>query len=229
MRVLKMCSKAAEYDLPILIDAEDSWYQNFIDQVVYEMQVKFNSKKAIVYNTYQMYRWDRLDILKQDIARARKEKFFPGVKFVRGAYMERERERAAEKNYADPIQPDKEATDRDYNFALEYSLANIDVASIFNGTHNEYSSEYMADLMIKQGLSPDDERCWFSQLYGMSDHISFNLAKEGFNVAKYVPYGPVKHVLPYLTRRAEENTSVKGQTGRELSLINMERKRRRGV
>ena len=226
-RVLKMCSKAARYDLPILIDAEDSCYQKFIDQVVYEMQVKFNSEKAIVYNTYQMYRWDRLDVLKKDIKRARSENFFPGVKFVRGAYMERERERAAEMNYPDPIQPDKNATDRDYNLALEFSLANIDRVSIFNGTHNEYSSEWMAELMLKQGISPNDDRCWFSQLYGMSEHISFNLAEGGFNVAKYVPYGPVKHVLPYLTRRAEENTSVKGQTGRELSLIKKERKRRR--
>ncbi len=183
-RVLKMCSKAAGYNLPILIDAEDSWYQNFIDQVVYEMQVKFNSEKAIVYNTYQMYRWDRLDVLKKDIERARNENFFLGVKFVRGAYMERERERATEMNYPDPIQTDKNATDRDYNLALEFSLTNIDRVSIFNGTHNEFSSEYLAELMLKQGISPDDNRCWFSQLYGMSEHISFNLAKGGFNVAK---------------------------------------------
>lgn len=226
-RVLKMCEKAAEYNLSILIDAEDSWYQNFIDQVVYEMQVKFNSEKAIVFNTYQMYRWDRLDILKRDIARARKEKYFIGVKFVRGAYMERERARANEKNYKDPIHDVKESTDKDYNLALEYSLENIDITSIFNGTHNELSSNLMAEKMVELGIPENDERCWFSQLYGMSDNISFNLALAGFNVAKYVPYGPVKHVLPYLTRRAEENTSVKGQTGRELKLITLERKRRR--
>ncbi|MCK4922238.1 MAG: proline dehydrogenase family protein, partial [Bacteroidales bacterium] len=218
----------ADYDLPIFIDAEDSWYQNFIDQVVYEMQVKFNSRKAIVFNTYQMYRWDRLNILKRDVDRARNEKFFIGAKFVRGAYMERERERAAEKNYKDPIQIDKESTNKDYNLALEYSLKNIDIVSVFNGTHNEFSSKLMTEIMIKLGISPDDDRCWFSQLYGMSDNISFNLALEGFNVAKYVPYGPVKQVLPYLTRRAEENTSVKGQTGRELNLIKTERKRRKG-
>lgn len=226
-RVNRLCERAAGYNLPILIDAEDSWYQDFIDQVVYEMQVRYNGEKAIVFNTYQMYRWDRIEILKRDIKRAREKKFFIGVKFVRGAYMERERERAEKMGYRDPIQPDKESTDRDYNRALEISVDNIDIASIFNGTHNEYSSRWMADLMINKGLDPGDNRCWFSQLYGMSDHISFNLAMNGFNVAKYVPYGPVKHVLPYLTRRAEENTSVKGQTGRELKLISKERKRRR--
>lgn len=226
-RVNQMCQRAAGYKLPILIDAEDSWYQDFIDLVVYEMQKKFNHEKAIVFNTYQMYRWDRMDVLKKDIERARKEKFFLGAKFVRGAYMERERERAEEKGYKDPIQPDKEATDRDYDLALEYSVENIDAVSIFNGTHNEKSSLLLAELMDKHKLKYDDPRCWFSQLYGMSDNISFNLASAGFNVAKYVPYGPVKHVLPYLTRRAEENTSVKGQTNRELSLIKKELKRRK--
>jgi len=226
-RVGKMCAKAAGYDLPILIDAEDSWYQNFIDEVVYLMQKKYNRQWAIVYNTYQMYRWDRMEILKRDTERARKEKFFLGAKFVRGAYMERERARAKELGYPDPIQKTKEDTDHDYNKALEYSVENIDIVSIFNGTHNEYSSILLTDLMKDKGLKPDDNRCWFSQLYGMSDHISFNLADAGFNVVKYLPYGPVKHVLPYLTRRAEENTSVKGQTGRELSLINKELRRRK--
>ena len=143
--------------------------------------------------------------------------------------MERERERAAERNYKDPIQVDKESTDKDYNLALEYSLENIDIVSVFNGTHNEFSSKLMTEIMIKLGISANDDRCWFSQLYGMSDNISFNIALKGFNVAKYVPYGPVKQVLPYLTRRAEENTSVKGQTGRELNLITTERKRRKGL
>lgn len=225
-RVNQMCDKAAGYNLPILIDAEDSWYQDFIDQVVYEMQKKYNAEKALVFNTYQMYRWDRLDVLKKDVERARKEKFFIGAKFVRGAYMERERERAKRLGYKDPIQPNKEATDRDYDKALEYSVDNIDIVSIFNGTHNEKSSQLLAKLIQDKKLDNADSRCWFSQLYGMSDNISFNLAKGGFNVAKYVPYGPVKHVLPYLTRRAEENTSVKGQTGRELGLISKELKRR---
>ncbi len=226
-RVNQMCQRASEYRLPILIDAEDSWYQDFIDRVVYEMQKKYNSEKAIVYNTYQMYRWDRLDVLKSDIDRARKEKFFLGAKFVRGAYMERERERALRLGYKDPIQPDKESTDRDYDLALEYSVQHIDIVSIFNGTHNEKSSLWLTELMQKNNMDNSDERCWFSQLYGMSDHISFNLARSGFKVVKYVPYGPVKHVLPYLTRRAEENTSVKGQTGRELGLIKRELKRRK--
>jgi len=226
-RVNQMCRRAADYNLPILIDAEDSWYQDFIDQVVYEMQKEYNTEKVIVYNTYQMYRWDRMDVLKRDIERARKEKFFIGAKFVRGAYMERERERALELGYKDPIQPDKESTDRDYDLALEYSVQNIDIISIFNGTHNERSAFWLTELMKKHNLENSDERCWYSQLYGMSDHISFNLAKAGYNVVKYVPYGPVKHVLPYLTRRAEENTSVKGQSGRELGLINSELKRRK--
>lgn len=141
--------------------------------------------------------------------------------------MERERARAAKMGYEDPIQADKESTDRDYNLALKISMDNLDVVSIFNGTHNEYSSKYLADLMIEQGVDPDDKRIWFSQLYGMSEHISYNLSDAGFNVAKYVPYGPVRFVLPYLMRRVEENTSVKGQTGRELSLIKKERQRRK--
>ncbi|MFW5645563.1 MAG: proline dehydrogenase family protein [Bacteroidota bacterium] len=226
-RVNQMCRRAASYDLPILIDAEDSWYQDFIDRVVYEMQKRYNQEKAIVYNTYQMYRWNRLKVLKEDIERARKGKFFLGAKFVRGAYMERERARAKEKGYQDPIQADKESTDRDYNLALEISVKNIDIVSVFNGTHNEKSSLLLTVLMEEHKLKPEDPRCWFSQLYGMSDNLSFNLADADYNVAKYVPYGPVKQVLPYLTRRAEENTSVKGQTGRELSLIEKELKRRK--
>lgn len=226
-RVQKLCERAHGYGIPIMIDAEDSWYQEIIDQVVMDMMAIYNKEKPIVFNTYQMYRKDRLDRLKKDHARARKEKFFMGAKFVRGAYMEKERERAEEMGYEDPIQPDKAATDRDYNLALKYTLENIDDFAVFNGTHNEESSRYMAELMDKLKIPRDDNRCWFSQLYGMSDHISFNLAKEGYNVAKYVPYGPVKFVLPYLMRRAEENTSVKGQTSRELMLLKQEKDRRK--
>jgi proline dehydrogenase len=226
-RVAKLCEKAAGYGIPIMIDAEDSFYQEFIDQVVTEMMLKCNKEKAIVFNTYQMYRHDRLERLKNDHENARKGKYFLGAKFVRGAYMERERERAAEMGYEDPIQPDKASTDRDYNLALKYSIENLKDISVFNGTHNEESSRFMAELMDEHKIPRDDERCWFSQLYGMSDHISFNLAREGYNVAKYVPYGPVKFVLPYLMRRAEENTSVKGQTSRELDLLKKERKRRK--
>ena len=227
-RVDRLCKSAFDKGVPIMIDAEDSFYQPFIDQVVYEMQLKYNKKKAIVYNTYQMYKVDRLDILKKDCLRAEKEGFFLGAKFVRGAYMERERARSSKMHYPDPIQPDKESTDKAYNAALAFSVENIDRVSIFNGTHNENSSNFLTELMAEKGLKNNDDRIWFSQLYGMSDHISFNLADAGYNVAKYLPYGPVKHVLPYLTRRVEENTSVKGQTSRELKLISREFKRRKG-
>jgi proline dehydrogenase len=226
-RIDQLCKTAFENGIPILIDAEDTFYQIFIDRVVLDMMRMYNKERAIVFNTYQMYRHDRIGVLEADIAASRKEGFFLGAKFVRGAYMERERERARRMQYTDPIQPDKESTDRDYNLALKISMDNIDVVSIFNGTHNEYSSLYLTGLMIERGIDPGDDRIWFSQLYGMSEHISFNLAAHGFNVAKYVPYGPVRFVLPYLMRRVEENTSVKGQTGRELSLIKKERQRRK--
>ena len=228
-RIGRLCHAASGFGLPIMIDAEDVVYQNCIDDVVYDMQRKYNRERALVFNTYQMYRRDRLGILGRDYERAKKEGFFLGAKFVRGAYMERERARAEKYGYPDPIHPDKESTDKAYNEALRFSAMHIDRISIFNGTHNEYSSAWLADLMEEHGIAPDDKRIWFSQLYGMSDHISFNLAHMGYNVAKYVPYGPVKHVLPYLTRRAEENTSVKGQTGRELGLITREFKRRKNA
>jgi proline dehydrogenase len=225
-RIDTLCKTAFENDTPIMIDAEDTYIQHFIDKVVMEMMQKYNNEKCIVFNTYQMYRHDRIAILEADIKKAREEKFFLGAKFVRGAYMERERARAAKMGYEDPIQPDKEHTDRDYNLGLKISMENLDVVSIFNGTHNEQSSIYLTELMAAQGVDPADKRIWFSQLYGMSEHISYNLSDAGFNVAKYVPYGPVRYVLPYLMRRVEENTSVKGQTGRELALIKRERQRR---
>lgn len=225
-RIETLCKAAHDSDIPILIDAEDSWFQNFIDEVVDAMMAKFNTEKAIVFNTFQMYRHDRLDFLKQSYEKARAGNYFLGAKFVRGAYMEKERERALQMGYPSPIQPDKESTDKDYNAALKFCIDHIDRISIFNGTHNEDSSRYLTELMAEKGLAKDDPRIWFSQLYGMSDHISFNLAHAGYNIAKYLPYGPVVHVIPYLVRRAEENTSVKGQTGRELSLILREMKRR---
>ncbi len=226
-RIEKLCRTAFDHDIPIMVDAEDTYYQDFIDRVVMDMMRKYNKEKFIVFNTYQMYRHDRIRVLKEDIATARKEQFYLGAKFVRGAYMEKERERAKRMGYEDPIQPDKESTDRDYNLALKICVENIDIISIFNGTHNEYSSMYLTELMQEHGLAPGDQRAWFSQLFGMSEHISFNLAAAGYNVAKYVPYGPVRFVLPYLMRRVEENTSVKGQTGRELSLIKKEIERRK--
>ena len=226
-RVETLCKAAYEANIPILIDAEDTFFQHFIDEVVLDMMTKYNKESAIVFNTYQMYRWDRLALLQKDYDRAVKEDFFLGAKFVRGAYMEKERARAAEKGYKDPIQPDKESTDKDYNAALKFCIEHIDRISIFNGTHNEYSSAYLAQLMEEKGIAKDDKRIFFSQLYGMSDHISFIMAANGYNVAKYLPYGPVRHVLPYLLRRVEENTSVAGQTSRELSLLQTERKRRK--
>jgi proline dehydrogenase len=226
-RVDTLCRRAYELNVPIMVDAEHYCVQNCIDQVVMEMMEKYNVKRAIVYNTYQMYRHDRIDVFRRDLEIARKKGFFIGIKFVRGAYMEKERERAARLGYSSPIQPDKESTDRAYDAALRYAVENIDRMSIFNGTHNEKSSLLLTQLMEEHGIRKNDSRCYFSQLYGMSDHISFNLAHEGYNVAKYLPYGPVKSVLPYLIRRTEENTSIAGQTGREMKLISMERRRRK--
>lgn len=226
-RVGQLCSRAFSHGIPIMIDAEDSFYQEFIDRVVMEMMEKYNKETAIVYNTYQMYRHDRLKRLKQDHKKALDKGFFLGAKFVRGAYMERERDRAKKMGYEDPIQPDKESTDQDYNAALKYAVENIDRIHCFNGTHNEDSSMYLTELIRENKLESDDKRIWSSQLYGMSEHISFNLAAHGYNAVKYVPYGPVKFVLPYLLRRVEENTSVKGQTSRELSLLKEEQKRRK--
>jgi proline dehydrogenase len=226
-RVDTLCKKAYELNVPIMVDAEHFCYQGIIDEVAMEMMEKYNRKKAIVYNTYQMYRHDRMDVFHRDLESARKKDFFLGIKFVRGAYMERERERASRLGYPSPIHPDKESTDRAYDAALKYAVENINHVSIFNGTHNEKSNLLLTELMEKHGISRNDFRCYFSQLYGMSDHISFNLANKGYNVAKYLPYGPVRSVLPYLIRRTEENTSIAGQTSREMRLITLERKRRK--
>jgi len=226
-RIHILCEAAYNNKIPILIDAEDYAFQVAIDAVVEENAIKYNKERAIVYNTLQMYRWDRLDFLKKSYKKAVEGNYFLGMKFVRGAYMEKERARAAEMGYKDPIQPNKESTDNDYNAALKFCMEHIDRIYIFNGTHNEKSSLYLVELMKEQGIARDDDRTWFSQLYGMSDNISFNLGAEGYNVAKYLPYGPIKHVLPYLLRRAEENTSIEGQTGRELALILEERNRRK--
>jgi len=226
-RVHKLFQTAAKLNVPIMIDAEDVAFQNFVDEVVYENMLEFNKEKAIVYNTLQMYRKDRLQFLKDLYEKAVKDDIKVGIKFVRGAYMEKERELANELGYDDPIHPNKEETDKAYNAALKFSVEHIDRISIFNATHNERSAEYLVELMEENGIAKDDPRCYFAQLYGMSDHITFNLAKEGFNAAKYTPYGPIKHVLPYLLRRTEENTSVAGQTPRELQLLLDEKNRRK--
>jgi proline dehydrogenase len=225
-RVDDICALANQTGTPLFIDAEDSWIQDAIDDLVDEMMEKYNHETAIVYNTVQLYRHDRLAFLKSSHQKAIRGNYYLGLKLVRGAYMEKERLRAAEKGYRDPIQPDKSTCDKDFDLALDYCIEHIDRISICAGTHNEKSSLYLASLMDKKGISRSDKRVFFAQLFGMSDHISFNLANAGFNVAKYVPYGPIREVVPYLIRRAQENTSVKGQTGRELSLILKEMKRR---
>ena len=221
-------SKAAfERDVPLLIDAEETWMQDAADDLIEEMMRKYNKKKVIVFGTLQLYRWDRLDYLKNLHERGKKEGFKVGMKLVRGAYMEKERERAKEKGYKDPICANKEATDKMFDDVLSYMFKNIEDMAIFAGTHNEESSYLLMDLIAKSGLDKNDKRLWFGQLYGMSDHISYNLAKAGYNVAKYLPFGPVRDVMPYLIRRAEENTSVAGQTSRELRLLKEERERRK--
>lgn len=222
-----VCKTAHANDVALLIDAEESWMQDAADDLVAEMMRKYNKEKAIVFNTLQMYRWDRMDYLKKLHDQARQEGFYIGMKVVRGAYMEKENKRAEEKGYKSPICVSKEATDVNYNEAVAYMIDNIDSMALFAGTHNEESSYLVMDLMKQKSIANNDERIWFGQLYGMSDNISFNLAAHGYNVAKYLPFGPVRDVMPYLIRRAEENTSVAGQTSRELNLISAERKRRK--
>ena len=226
-RVNRICKAGFDSDVPVFIDAEESWIQDTIDRISHEMMLKYNKERAIVYNTVQIYRHDRLSFIKDMIAWAKQEGLHYGVKLVRGAYMEKERARAAAKGYPSPIQPDKNACDADYDAALIFLLDNIDHMALCAGTHNEKSSLFLVDLLKEKNIDPSDKRVYFAQLLGMSDHISYNLAHAGYNVAKYVPYGPVKEVMPYMMRRADENTSVKGQTGRELSLITQELKRRR--
>lgn len=226
-RVNAICKAAHDASIPIFMDAEESWIQLAIDNMSNEMMALYNIQKTIVYNTYQLYRKDRLAYLKNSFDLAQKGNYFLGAKLVRGAYMEKERKRATEKNYPSPIQENKENTDKDYDAAILFCAEHIDKIGICAGTHNENSSIKLAQLMNEKNISFSNKHIFFSQLLGMSDHISFNLANEGYNVAKYVPYGPVHEVLPYLIRRAQENTSVKGQTGRELSLIMKEKERRR--
>ena len=226
-RIEKICQTGFDSGVPIFIDAEESWIQNVIDEVARSMMQKFNKEKVIVFNTLQMYRTDRLIYLKESIAHAKSNGYISGFKIVRGAYMEKERARAKKLKYTSPIQPDKNSTDRDYNTALKICIENLENLSMICGTHNEQSNLNLVEWMNEKNISVNHPHIWFSQLYGMSDHLSFNLANKGYNVCKYVPYGPVTGVLPYLIRRAQENTSVAGQTSRELSLIIQEKKRRK--
>ena len=226
-RVNQLCALAAHHKVKILIDAEETWIQQAIDELAVANMREFNREQVIVYNTIQLYRTGRIAEIQRQIEAARAGGYKLGFKLVRGAYMEKERLRAAEKGYVSPIQVSKENTDSDYDEALRLCFQNKDVVSMMAGTHNEASSYLLAQLIADAQLDKKDDRFWFAQLYGMSDHISFNLAHAGYNVAKYLPYGPVKEVLPYLSRRAQENSSVKGQAGRELSLIITEMKRRK--
>jgi proline dehydrogenase len=225
----KACQSGFDNDVALLIDGEESWMQEAADALVTKMMQRYNQKKAIVFNTLQMYRWDRLDYLKKLHKQAKTEGFFIGMKLVRGAYMEKEHNRAEENGYKTPICESKQATDDNFDAAVDYMINHLDQMSIFAGTHNELSSYTLMEKMQAKGIAHNDPRIWFGQLYGMSDNISFNLAKEGYNVAKYLPFGPVKDVMPYLIRRAEENTSVAGQTSRELTLLKTERNRRKAL
>ena len=226
VRIRAIILSGVENDVPVLVDAEESWIQDAVDRIVYDLMLEFNKEKAMVFNTIQLYRKDRLEFLRKTIQDAKKDGIKCGFKLVRGAYMEKERERAERMGYRSPIQDTKADTDRDYDAAIDLCLDYYPDVSIFAGTHNEASSAHLANKMVEKGIPKGEMTMFFGQLYGMSDHISYNLAKEGFNVLKYVPYGPVSDVIPYLIRRAEENTSVAGQTGRELTLIDRELKRR---
>ena len=221
--------KAAKYNTPILIDAEESWIQNGIDKITEILMKEFNKNEVIIYNTVQLYRKDRLHYIKKLHLQAKKENYKLGLKLVRGAYMEKERKFAKINKTISPIHETKEDCDRDFNNALKYCIQNINDISIFVGTHNEESCIYLTKLMEENNIRKNDDRIYFSQLLGMSDHISYNLARSGYNVSKYVPFGPIKEMIPYLIRRAEENSSVKGQTSRELKLIQKEINRRKSI
>jgi proline dehydrogenase len=225
-RVDMICSKAVEKGVGVFIDAEETWIQDPVDILAFLMMDKYNKQEAVIYNTYQHYRHDRLAFLKDSYEAAEKRNFILGAKLVRGAYMEKERKRAEEMNYTSPIQASKEATDSDYNLAVKFCIDNIDRIAVVVASHNEYSNLYATELLKEKKLPLNHDHVHFSQLYGMSDNISFNLAKAGCHVSKYLPFGPIEDVVPYLMRRAQENSSVAGQTGRELALIKKELRRR---
>lgn len=225
-RLDAICYHASKKNVAVFIDAEETWIQDAIDHLVWLMMRRYNKKEVVVYNTFQFYRHDRLNFLMESYDRARKEGFMLGAKLVRGAYMEKERLRAQEMNYPDPINVDKATTDDFYNTALRFCIDHLDTMAVCNASHNAQSNQLQVELMDKKGIPHDHPHTLFSQLYGMSDNLTFNLAKAGFRVAKYLPYGQVKEVIPYLIRRAQENTSVTGDAGRELVLVRQEVKRR---
>ena len=225
-RVRSICKAGFDKGVGVFIDAEESWFQNTIDGLAEEMMQEFNKGKVVVFNTAQLYRKDRLEFLKSSFSKAQEDGYKLGMKLVRGAYMEKERERAQNQGYPSPIHDTKADTDKDYNLALDFCLENYPTIEIIAGTHNEQSSKHLVELMSSKSIKSNDPNIYFSQLYGMSDNIGFNLAAQNYNVVKYVPYGPILEVMPYLIRRAEENTSIAGQTGRELALIIQEKTRR---
>jgi proline dehydrogenase len=226
-RIDRICKAAVDNNIMVLVDAEETWIQGPVNQLTNAMMEQYNHDKVYIFNTFQMYSHLSLPYLRQSLAEAEQKGYLLGAKLVRGAYMEKERKRAAEMGYPDPIQPDKAATDHDYDAAVDFCLDNLSNLALFIGTHNEKSCLLAAKYMQDHGIPNNAPNIYFSQLYGMSDNISFNLAHAGFHVAKYLPYGPVRDVIPYLIRRAQENTSVAGQTGRELTLITKEMKRRK--
>jgi len=226
-RVNDICQRCYERRVRVFIDAEESWIQETIDQLTYEMMERYNQEKAYIYNTYQLYRHDRLEVLMRDYENAVKGGYYLGAKLVRGAYMEKERKRAQEQGYPSPINPTKQASDALFNNALRFCVEHIERIAFCNGTHNETSCYLLMELMEEHHIAPADERVYFAQLFGMSDNLSYNLAYAGYNVAKYVPYGPVETVMPYLLRRANENTAIAGQSSREFGLIKSEMERRK--
>ncbi|MBC6988370.1 proline dehydrogenase family protein [Hymenobacter sp. BT491] len=228
-RVDAICERAHRYGVRVFVDAEESWFQETIDNLAYDMMAKYNRESAIVFNTYQLYRHDRLEAIQRDCENAQRDGYYLGAKLVRGAYMEKEARRAVAQGYPTPINPTKEASDQLYNDALRYCVEHVGRISICAGTHNEASSLLLTQLMQQHGLRPGDQRIWFAQLYGMSDNLSYNLANAGYNTAKYVPYGPVEAVMPYLLRRADENTAIAGQSSREFLLIQKEISRRKSI
>ncbi len=226
-RMLRICKVAAEKNVGVLVDAEETWIQDPVDVITILMMEQFNKEKAILYNTVQLYRHDRLKFLKDSLEAAELRHFVLGAKLVRGAYMEKERKRAADLGYVSPIQPNKETTDKDYNEGVNFCIDHIDRIALIVASHNEFSNLYATQLLQEKNLPLDHPHIHFSQLYGMSDNITFNLAKAGCSVSKYLPFGPIKDVIPYLMRRAQENSSMSGQTGRELGLIKRELERRK--
>ena len=228
-RMNDLCKAASKCNVKILIDAEESWIQDAIDMVALDLMEIYNKKVHTIFLTHQCYRTGTLSKIKENFKRAKENKFLLGIKLVRGAYMEKERERAKKYNYESPIQPTKSDTDLEFDNSVKFCVDNIDNISIWVGSHNEFSSMQLVKIMKEKKIKSNDNRIWFSQLYGMSDNISFALADMGYNVVKLIPFGPIEKTIPYLIRRANENSSVKGQSNRQFTLIKNEINRRNNI